>query len=911
MGRVAKFEPFTLIIDQMVLLRGEERVRLGGRAFDVLRVLVENAGEVVTKDQLIALAWPGTTVDEGNLRVQVATVRKALGDGRYISNVSGRGYCFVAPVAWHDSDRPAEAEPQLPRPSLPLPTSLVGREKVVATIANELPEKRFVSIVGPGGIGKSSVALAVAHRLAPLLNGGAGFVDLLAVTEPSMISEAISLALGSRLEGQAGEAGLVDLLTGRDVLLVIDNCEHLIDAAATLCDRLVRRLPSLKVLATSRETMRVESEWVYRLEALALPTDGQVLSAEVAGRFSAVELFCQRAGAVSAGFILDDANAASIVAICRRLDGMPLAIELAAARVDIFGVQGIASRLDGVFDLLTHGRRGGLPRHQTIRATLDWSYGLLSEAEQRLLCWLSVFRGGFTAEDAAFVAGQAMPASVMDGLISLTAKSLIATDMSTGAPVHRMLELTRAYAAERLEDSGEQGAARRRHAEYFLARMEESRGDFQTLGKTRWLTRYSRSINDVRAAISWAFSDDGDALTGVALTTASIGLAEQLSLTREYRQRVEEALARLAQSGAADPRREMQLNFALGNLITQTSGDIPSMVAALEKASAIRARLEGDAEPDLVMGEWAAAFGYADYPRCIRLARRFAEIAASRNEPDLKVLADRIAAQSLHFSGEHQLAREKAMAVLASSVSYLPFSHVDRKVSMRIVLARASWMEGFAEDALDMAGEAVRYAKADNVVALCQALAFAAAPIAFWRGDLELARQRVDELHNAATGADLEYWTGWAARLEQIFAIKENSLTPAEVLSPLDDTLPPINDKLGDLLATIDARLVTRRQLERAESATSGWCVPEILRVWADALAQRSGADTKSKGFFDRALAESQRQGALAWELRAAMSMARHFPEAGRVALRRVQPLITQGRETADGSALIAATAAS
>jgi DNA-binding winged helix-turn-helix (wHTH) protein len=360
------FGAFRLIPAQRVLLDDGKPLRLGNRGLDILTTLVERAGEAIPKEQFIARTWPDTVVDEGALRVHVAALRKALGDGRagrrYITNNPGRGYAFVAPVKReHTPPALASTNGAAGGNDLPAPlTRIVGRDDVVAALAKQLARRRLLTIVGPGGIGKTTVAVAVADTVRTSYKDGAWFVGLASLADPDLVPGALGAALGIHSSGVNPLPGLTAWLRDKAVLIVLDSCEHVIDAAASLAEAVLKAAPGVSILITSREPLRAEGESLHRLAALELPTDS-ILGAGDALRYSAVQLFNERATAAADGFALTDADVPAVLEICRRLDSIPLALELAAARVDAFGVRDLTAHLDDRFRLLTTGRRTALP----------------------------------------------------------------------------------------------------------------------------------------------------------------------------------------------------------------------------------------------------------------------------------------------------------------------------------------------------------------------------------------------------------------------------------------------------------------------------------------------------------------------------------------------------------------------
>jgi predicted ATPase/DNA-binding winged helix-turn-helix (wHTH) protein len=469
------FGAFRLLPAQRILLEDGKPLHLGSRALDVLLALVECAGDTIRKDQLIARTWPDTVVDEGTLRVHVAALRKALCDGRggnrFIANIPGRGYSFVAPVRREQGQETA-ALPNRSALGGNLPaqlTRVIGRSEIVATVVARVAQQRFLTIVGPGGIGKTTVAVAAAEALSGSYSDGVWFVGLGSLRDPALVSSAVTAILGSPPGVGDPLSSLVAWLGDKRALIIIDNCEHVVGAAAATAEAMLKAAPQLAILATSREPLRAEGEWLLRLPSLEVPPERSGLTAAEALSFPAVELFNERAMATLDGFDLADADIPIALEICRRLDGVPLAIELAAAQVDVFGVKGLAAHLDDRLAVLTRGRRTAVPRQQTLRATIDWSYELLSEPERRVLCRLAIFPAGFGLEAAAAVvsAGDDAAAVIGEGIANLLSESLVTRDGSTPAGRWRLLETIRAYALEKLAERDEVDTTARRHAEFF------------------------------------------------------------------------------------------------------------------------------------------------------------------------------------------------------------------------------------------------------------------------------------------------------------------------------------------------------------------------------------------------------------------------------------------------------------
>jgi predicted ATPase/DNA-binding winged helix-turn-helix (wHTH) protein len=461
------FGAFTLIPALPRLLEDGVPVRVGSRALAILLLLVERAPQTISHDEILAHVWPDTFIDQINLRVHLNGLRKILredSDTRYIINMRGQGYRFTAPI----THRQALVEDHAMCSNVPhWLTKLVGRAAEVKAITEALSVRRFVTIVGPGGVGKTSVALEVAHNLAAAYREGACMVDLTSISEPAKISSALSTAL--QLPLTADLTNLQRYLRDRHVLLVLDNCEQLVEAAASLAENLLKYGANITVLATSREPLRGEGEWVFRLSGLETPPPTKNIDVAHALTFPAIELFVERAESGSEPFTLTDSEAPLLAEVCRKLDGIPLAIELAAARVGLFGITGLAALLGEGLALLTRSRRTAPSRHKTLRATLDWSFNLLSKSEQILLTRLSVFHSHFTKEAAVAVAACNTMSTfhVLNGLTELTAKSLAVASLHESTVVFRLLETTRMYAAGKFMEKVEHDEVLRRHTEFF------------------------------------------------------------------------------------------------------------------------------------------------------------------------------------------------------------------------------------------------------------------------------------------------------------------------------------------------------------------------------------------------------------------------------------------------------------
>src|SRR5712675_1985720 len=471
--RKLRFGPFEFSIGERVLRRDGEELPLGGRALDILICLAQRPGKVIAKRELIDHVWSDVTVEEGSLRVHVSAIRKALGDGqfgnRYIANIKGRGYSFVGtvvPLAGGTENRNAKFSPQGRLPVRPI--MMIGREAVVSEVSDKLRDERFVTLLGPGGIGKTTIALAVSRSAAEEFGGKVYFVDLEGLTDPRHVAGAVATSLGVTLKSKDPGLELVDLVRSRKLLIILDSCEHVIETVALLAEQLYQETEQVYLLTTSRELLKVEGEHCYRVLPLDFPPDGSAQAANAVLRYPAVQLFVRRVAARAGSAVLTDDEAPFVAEICRKLDGIPLAIELASGQVAALGLKNTVSRLVSRLELLRLSHRTAVPRHRSLKATLDWSYNLLSAAERIVLRRIAPFVGHFTLEGARYVAGELGlgTGEIFDAIAGLVEKSLIATRIDETQAQYRLLDTTRAYALEKLEEHAEVDVALRRHAEY-------------------------------------------------------------------------------------------------------------------------------------------------------------------------------------------------------------------------------------------------------------------------------------------------------------------------------------------------------------------------------------------------------------------------------------------------------------
>ncbi|WP_322404658.1 ATP-binding protein [Massilia luteola] len=784
---------------------------------------------------------------------------------------------------------------------------ILGRSAELARVAELLQERRFVTIVGPGGMGKTTVARALARECADLYPDGVRFIDLAIMAEDRELVGALGAALGMTRLTRDGLAQLAPCLRGRRMLVVFDCCEHHTAVAAEACEALLRAASGIDVLCTSREPLLARSERIVRLRPMGMP--------------NAVELFVARAhGDHPDGFFLDSGNVALVRAICRAVDGVPLALELAAALVRPLGLDTVARQTSRCLLASSPVRVHAGDRHDTLASMLDWSYDMLSPAEQRVLRCLAVFRGGFTLEAAGAVAAAVASDTdnVIDTVIELAGKSLVSTNAG-GADRPRLLDLTRDYVYDKLVRSGELDAVRQRHARWLGTLMDRIERDWMELARCTWLDLYGPWIDDILAAIDWALGPGGEPLLGARLAGTGFSLGDQIGIAREFQGRVQRAVEAVGNLEHA-PARVLEILWRLNAVVADgrdLSGHSYRKLMDDAGRNLLLARKAGTAvlQSFPLMAMWGWPYVRADYPASLAGAEHMARAARDSRDPYLALLAQRTLAQSLHYLGRHAEARQWATMALSSSglripLSYLP-SPVQVATSMRIVLARVLWMEGAADQALAMSEQALASAEQDRPVALCQALCLAAAPVAIWRGELALAAALVARLRDCAEGHGLGFWLDWARRYEGALAVMAGTIEVRD-LAAFADT-HEFSAKCRDQLVTFSPMLLAEDAAMRGASGLVAWCLPELLRARAlrRLAADPVDRDGAAAALLHQALETAQRHGAPAWALRSATSLAAVYrrQDTGALARAVLEPTLARCREGYATADLRAATA--
>ncbi|MGE8408960.1 MAG: ATP-binding protein [Pseudomonas sp.] len=902
--QAVQFGPYRVFPGQRLISENDRPLRLGRRAMDILLALLARPGEVLAKQELMALVWPDTVVEDISLRVHIAALRKALGDGqdgqRYIVTVAQRGYSFVAPLAVQAQVPLSPAHTQTyaqTRHNLPLRrTRLIGRQMLVNQLLGQLARQRLVTLAGPGGIGKTTVALRVAEQLLGHYRDGVRLLDLSPLSSPSMIISNLAGLLGLVLPEQAPLEALCSHLRERHLLLLIDNAEHLVDSVASLCEHLLRGAPELQILVTSRESLRAEGESVQRLDALQWPDPDTLRAPADALDYGAVQLFVERAMASQDSFELNPSTLPAVIAICRHLDGIPLALELAAAQLASLGLDGLLG------DLRKHLQPAPADTHRQhlLGATLDWSFQLLEDSERTCLRRLSVFRGGFTLASAlALVSDERLGREqVLDAVSQLVTKSLLNVDVGDEEVFYRLLDTTRCYAMDRLQQVGERPAALKRHAERCLAIMQQAERDWPLTSAQHWLERYARALDDLRAALEWSFASSDAGLLGARLTAASAPLWQELSLLSEHGRHIRKALLRL--DGEAHPCGQLHINLklAMGTFSYHGHGGIPQTLEAFGSAREL-AEHHGDVPGQLraISGHMAVNLARGEYREALQLSREF-DRRDLRHDPQLALSAQRLRGLGLHFSGDQGGARSEAddaLQRMAHSGRLNRFTHgfgvqYDQSVAALTLLARILWLQGLPERAAHTAEQALQLAlQINHGTTLCYTLALSGCVIPWYNGDHALARERTAQLREQSIRHAVGVFQEWAEHYAEAF----DAWAARPLAAP--------SGLIGDLLATLVPGRVDATLLARAEDGSAGWASAALLcaRAEQQMASAAPAARQEAEALLYKALGLARKQQALAWELRSANALAQLWLDDDRPlpARQLLAPLLARFKE--------------
>ena len=918
------FGPFELNIGERSLKRAGEVVPIGGRAFDILAALVDKAGEVVSKVELIAKAWPDVTVEEGSLRVHLSALRKALGDRRFgtrcIENVQGRGYCFVVPVKRqaddYDQGNTSSGVSNLPPPLF----RMIGRDHRVRDIRAMLKSQRLTTILGAGGIGKTTVALAVGHAVLADFAGQVFFVDLSALKDKEQVVGAVATAIGLDPQFVDLEEALLRSLGHRKALIILDCCERLIGTAAETAGWILQRAPDISVLTTSREALQIAGERVFHLRPLGCPPEQLGQTAAEVLSYPAARLFAERVGARANDFSLSDDEAPIVAEICRKLDGIALAIELAAGRVAVFGVRDTAERLGSRLDILKFGRRTANPRHQTLRATLDWSHDYLTGGEQVVLRRVAIFVGHFTQEAALAVAAEEElgESAVADAVRSLVEKSLIGARIDSRGSFYRLLDTTRSYALDKLIASGEHESIAARHAKFLIQLLESNRVNlFQLKGSDCLADSVRDCLGNVRAALEWSFGPDGSDRIALRLAAASGQLFLATSLLLECRSWMEKAIGRIAAD--SDARQQMAIHASLALSLMFTEGNSERVRDAFERALGF-AEKRGDAYQQLRLLSGLSMYFHRviDAAGALDLALRGEAVAKKTGSPDDVAIADSMLGAAYYMRAEHHRAQHHLERALQGAPPLRRFNATQYLFDLRTTslfnLTRSYWFTGNLDLAVGYAKMTIEEAeRSDNPVALSRALILTM-PLYFWIDDLRQVDQNLSRLELTTEKHALMPFRAVASGLKGRYLIRTGHAIDG--MEHLRDSLAKLAAQRYEMLVTDFVSELAVSLAKRGEHADALTLVDESIagqvkygrRLHLPALFLARGLSFASGSMTDiqpveESLGEAMRlarqQSALSYELRAGLELARVWIDRSEVqrAQNLVEPIYRQFSE--------------
>ena len=911
-----RFGPFELNVAERSLRKANQVIPLGGRAYDILIALLENAGEVVGKAELIARAWPDVTVEEGSLRVHLSALRKALGDGqfgnKYIASIPGQGYSFIAPVARlpvdHDRGNASAGTFNLP----PALGRMVGRNDVVLEIQGLLKTgQRLITLLGAGGIGKTTVALSVGYRALADFSGAAFFVDLSTVNDQEHIIGTIASAVGLGTQLVDPKEALLNFLRPRRALIILDSCERLIEKAAEIAGNIFQNAPDVSILATSREALQVPGERVLRLCPLECPPEQPALTASEVIVYPAVQLFAERVSARRGEFSLRDDEAPMVAEICRKLDGIALAIELAAGRAAIFGVRNTVKRLGSRLDLLKFGRRTANPRHQTLIATLDWSHDHLSEIERVLLRRVAIFVGHFTLEAARAVAEEVgLDGSEIAGALgNLVNKSLIEVWPNSRGPRYRLLDTTRAYALEKLATSGELDSIAERHASFSIQMLESNPVDLFDLESAEAAANAVRDyLGNIRTALEWSFGPNGDDLKAIGLAAAASQLFLALSLLLECRTWMEKAIDRMTPD--CHPRHQMKIQAALALSLMYTEGNSERVREAFHTALNFSQRHEDTRlHLSLLSGMSMYLHGIVDAAGAYELALRSEAVARKTGSPDDAAIADSMLGAAYCLRSDQLRAQEHLKRSL-HGLPHLRRFHAsqylfDFRSSSLSVLTHSLFFSGNLDQAVHYAKMNIEEAaRSGHPIGLFRALTHPMR-LYFWVDDLEQIERSISKLEHTAEMHSLAPARAVALGLRGRYLIRVGRM--ADGIQHLQESLEKLaihrhevltSDFVSELAvglakqnARSEALALIDRSIADVVKANKPLHLPACFLAKGSTLASGDVPESLlAEEFFTKAMMQARQESALPFELRAGLEVARIW--IGRGEVQRAQDLI-------------------
>lgn len=886
------FGPFVLFPQQHLLFKHGEPVHLGSRALQLLVTLASRNGELLEKNELLALVWPKVVVEECNLRAQMTTLRRVLGDEgdfTHIVTVPGRGYRFVAPVTLRETSvvpaLPGRAEAELPS----LSNSLLGCESALQSLAEEVRKRRLLTLIGSGGVGKSSLALALTNTLEPDFLQGRTFVDL--TNRTRSVPQQLADALGIEPSDQPLAALAACLGHGRH-LLVLDNCDHALEDTASTVEALLRLVPTCHLLLTSREALHLEGEFVHDVAPLCagLDADESPLATSLQSA-PAVRLLVERAAALDSSFIFTAADIPAAQAICRKLDGNPLAIEIAASHVRAFGLSYLVELLDGNMRLQMANRRTSSARHRTLEASLDWSYARLSTQEQAMLQQLSIFTGAFTLASAKAVV-DVCPGQFHDSawlLESLLDKSLLVAASASPVKRYRLTHTTRQYAAQKLDPQQARSLAQR-HAAHTLGEQRRAKLNLERMTPPTWLAQHRDDVDCVRAALDWCFGAQGDPTLGVELVLASVPLWLRLSLIDECHSWVDNGL----HFATASTRQRMQLLTLSASVMALTRG-AGQVIREAWQHVVEDARMLSDHEHELrgLWGLWHDHCCSNQHHEALALADQYIQLSDRTCNLERRLLGRRMRATPLFHMGELSQARQAINEALSFPQVALPHvidSHFDQSIAARSLKAQIELLQGQVGQALlTIEGNVDAASTLHHPASLWYTLSLSAIPVTLLVGHEKRSRELLQRLKGSQAQYDMPVWRLFIRCFELILAVRDGQVE--EGVRGLSEALDQlqllggsplyclVRSEYAQGLARLGLVQLAVETVEQTLAITTArqelWFRPELLRVKAQLLAQSDDAEQHQQvqDTLNQAMAEANQQGSRFWAGRIAANL--------------------------------------
>lgn len=919
-ARTIAFGLFRLDMAHRSLFYGSSEVRLGDRGMDILLALARSKGKLVNKERLFAAAWPDIFVQEANLKVTVAYLRRALRayepGADYIKNVIGRGYWLDVDAASDLGSAGTVAGNLAPIPDL---GDIVGRSSEIAELEDGVAAHRLVTVVGAGGIGKTTIVQAAARRLQAEGATKVTFVDFSRISNEDYVASSLAAALGISC-GQDSLQAITSILAKEKMLLIFDTCEHVLSAIIHICEVILARTRHVRILATSRQLLRVRGEKVIWLGPLAIPSPDHVSDAREALRFSAPRLLAMRAA--ENGYRVSDADAQAFTEICRRVDGLPLAIELVSSRLAASGASSVLSEFDAHLLSIRRSKWHGPQRQQTLQTTLQWSYSLLTLEERSVLRALSVFAGSFTIDAAIRIAtapGLA-PVDVIEAIGGLRAKSMLSIRQDAPELLYRLLDSTRAFAGELLIDAGEAPEVSERHASLHRELLACLPSGWTASSLQDRLRPTAAMVDELRKAIDWSLFRSGNPALGIELVAAALPLWHEFSLCEEIRLNCERALSEFERIGSSDLALKLQLLVGLARVSTYLSEN-KEQARLLFREAARLSREIGDPQAEvrvlgalatfeLLPGRGARVSNILDEMRAVAL--NTGNVVAVREEQQLR-------AQWEIRIGDFGAALARAETLFGEmrgdSEGAAPQFQIHQKMNVEVQLAALNWLKGRPGEAVRIAALAARDAEvADHGLTLIHCLAQGIVWTLFQCGDFVGVKPHVQKLRDTIYRHGVAAWIPVADCYEVTIAAMASDRPDPQKLRDVYRTL---YDGMAQFRHDARFAMCAEAMLANGQPADAARVIADVFELGSDpwgkseflrmrAATERALArDTAARATLSEALYVAREIGCLAWELRSAHDLAqllvdRSEPVDARRVLRPVFERFGDGFETRD-----------